>query len=157
MTASPDLLAARFDDLIAAFNTETLDLPDGALHRDCVFRLNGRAYHEHLGWPAGDPLIRLIGCGPAGYRLVVSRLRFALASARIRLDERTLRQDPGGAGRPLLVARGTVSGVLRGTDDRIAAPCGFAIAGASSGAIREIAVTLGDADLELLMAARLRP
>jgi hypothetical protein len=156
MTSRSGPLAARFGDLLAAFNAETLDLPDGVLHKDCVFRLNGRAYDEHLGLPPGDPLTRLIGCGPAGYRLILTRLRFALASSRISLDESTLREDAAGARGPVLVARGTVSGVLRGAANRVSAPCSFTVTGDSSGVIREIAVTLGDADVELLMAARLR-
>jgi hypothetical protein len=155
MSSSSSPLAARFGDLIAAFNTGTLDLPDGALHRDCVFRLNGRAYHEHLGRPPGDPLIRLIGCGPAGYRLILTRLRFALTSAFVAIGPRSIPEDAAAAGGHVLLAPGTVSGLLHGTGDRLVAPCHFAITGEPSGAILEIAVTLGDADVELLMAARL--
>ena len=155
MSSPSSPLAARFGDLIAAFNAATLDLPDGALHRDCVFRLNGRAYHEHLGRPPGDPLIRLIGCGPAGYRLILTRLRFALTSAFVALDPRSVRESATAADGHVLLAHGMVSGLLRGTGDRLVAPCHFTISGEPSGAIRQIAMTLGDADVELLMAARL--
>ena len=54
MPLSTDLLA-----LLSLFNRQKTDLPDGVLHKDCVFRLNGRAYHETLGRPAADPLVRL--------------------------------------------------------------------------------------------------
>ncbi len=59
MPLSSDLLA-----LLTLFNGQKTDLPDGVLHKDCVFRLNGRAYHETLGRPTSDPLVRLVGCGP---------------------------------------------------------------------------------------------
>jgi hypothetical protein len=71
--------------LVSLFNAGKADLPDGALHKNCVFRLNGRAYHEHLGWPPSEPLVRLIGCGPAGYRFLLTALRYALPDAKVTL------------------------------------------------------------------------
>lgn len=147
-------LGSSLSELIALFNAQKTDLPAEALHRNCTFRLNGRAYHETLGRPLDDPLVRLIGCGPAAYRLVVTALRYALAHPRIRLE-------PIDAGRhdgrqASLSARAMLTGTLRGTDQPLRAECALSLNGEANGRIHEIAVTMGDADVELLLAARQR-
>jgi hypothetical protein len=53
-----------------------------------------------------------------------------------------------------LTARATLTGRLRHTRERFTAECGLTVTADQSGSIREIAVTMGDPDVELLLAAR---
>jgi hypothetical protein len=143
-------------ELVALFNRQKTDLPDGVLHKDCVFRLNGRAYHEHLGRSSADPLVRLIGCGPAGYRFVVAALRHAVLEPRVALHEATVRERTVATGADLQ-ARGTLTGQLRGSTSPFSAEFLVEAAADRGGHVSEIAVTLGDPDVERLLAARGRP
>jgi hypothetical protein len=147
-------LASSLSELTRLFNAQKTDLPDGALHRDCVFRLNGRAYHEHLGRPVTDPLIRLIGCGPAGYRLLLGALRYAIAAPELRIHANGVEEGARGQAGPVLAARATLSGSLRTTRQPFSCECSLTVSAEPSGAISEIAVTMGDADVEMLMTAR---
>jgi hypothetical protein len=142
-------------ELITSFNRQKTDLPDGAMHKACVFRLNGLAYHEQLGRPADDPLVRLIGCGPGGYRFILAALRHAVHEPRLAVDEETTAEDRAGDASRLR-ARGRLTGRLRGSGRDISAECLLEVT-ADGDAAREIAVTLGDADLELLREARRQP
>jgi hypothetical protein len=152
MSTSPEHVALLLSQLVALFNRGTIDLPERAVAAACVFRLNGRAYHEHLGRPAADPLVRLIACGPAGYRLLVTRLRYILEDAHVdlRADER--RED--GPDPDTATVRATLSGRVRGLAGARCTECSIRASADDAGSIREIAVTIGDADLEMLMAAR---
>jgi hypothetical protein len=154
MNDSHGPVAGRLADLVTLFNRQTQDLPERALHKDCVFRLNGRAYHEHLGRPASDPLIRLIGCGPAGYRLLLGALRHAAGSPELVVHTEQLCEVMHADRRRTLTARATLTGRLRHSRERLIAECGLTVTADPSGAIREIAVTMGDPDVELLLAAR---
>ena len=154
MTRPPGRLASRLSELIDLFNAQKTDLPDGALHKDCVFRLNGRAYHEHLGRPPDDPLIRLIGCGPAGYRLLLGALRYAGGAPELRLHPNQVAEATRADHGAVLTARATLSGVLRTTHERFISECSVALSAEPSGAISEVAVTMGDADVEMLLIAR---
>jgi hypothetical protein len=149
----PAVLTRHLLALAALFNRQSADLPDGVLRNDCVLRLNGRAYHEHLGRPPTDPLVRLVGCGPAGYRFVVSALRYALGQPRLALDEATVREDVVADGRRLH-AVGRLTGVLRGTAVAFASECALDLSSDPEGRILEIGATAGDADVERIMAAR---
>jgi hypothetical protein len=142
--------------LVSLFNTGKTDLPDGALHRNCVFRLNGRAYHEHLGRAPDDPLVRLVGCGPAGYRFIVTALRYAVSDAKVMLyDDHAVDQRRGKyAVEHTRFAE--LSGVLRGGCEPFHAECELVLREDLHGCIHEIAVTMGDPDVELLLAARRR-
>ena len=142
--------------LVSLFNTGKTDLPDGALHRNCVFRLNGRAYHEHLGRAPDDPLVRLIGCGPAGYRLILTALRYALSDARLRLDDDHAVDHRRGKDAVELTRFAELSGVLRGGREPFRAECELVLREDLHGCIHEIAVTMGDPDVELILAARRR-
>jgi len=150
MPLSTDLLT-----LLSLFNRQKTDLPDGMLHKDCVFRLNGRAYHETLGRPAADPLVRLVGCGPAGYRFIVAALRHAIHEPRASLHEPSLVERIERAGTRVR-ARGTLSGTLRGTPGSVAAEFGLDAQADRTGKVVELAATLGDADVELILDARKR-
>jgi len=140
-------------DLIALFNRQTSDLPDGLLHKDCVFRLNGRAYHEQLGRPAGDPLVRLVGCGAAGYRFILTALRYGMEEPRVTVHEGSIRHGTDAEGSHLDV-RGSLTGTLRGRTGKCTAEFGMEVRADRGGHIREIAATMGDADVELLVRAR---
>jgi hypothetical protein len=146
-------LGAHLTELVSLFNAEKTDLPAGAIDRNCVFRLNGRAYHETLGRPAEDPLVRLIGCGPAAYRLLLTAIRYAVAQPRIVLGPLG---DPSRSrrGASSLTARAVLTGALRGSAVPLRAECALALKGDAHGHVQEIAVTMGDADVELIVAAR---
>ena len=148
-------LASRLTELVGLFNAQTVDVPPRALHKDCVFRLNGRAYHEHLGRPPSDPLVRLIGCGPGGYRLIMNAVRPAARDARVRVHAEDVRETaPGPGGEGTLTTRATLSGQLRVYDAPFSAECSLTLTAGPTGAVREIAVTMGDADVEWLAASR---
>jgi hypothetical protein len=137
-------------------NAGKTDLPDGALHKNCVFRLNGLTYHEHLGRPPDDPLVRLIGCGPAGYRFILTALRYALSAPQVMLyDEHAGERRQGREGVEL-TRRAALSGTLRGDSRAFHAECELVVLEDLHGTIHEIAVTMGDPDVELIMAARRR-
>jgi hypothetical protein len=146
-------LTADVLGLVALFNRQSTDLPDGVLHRNCVFRLNGRAYHEHLGRSPDDPLVRLVGRGPAGYRFIMAALRHAMHEPRVTLDEPSIAERTLDAG-TRLQARGTLSGRLRGAERAFAAEFLIEVIAGSEGRIGEMAATLGDADVEFLLDAR---
>lgn len=148
-------LSAALTELVALFNAQKTDLPRNAIHKDCVFRLNGRAYHETLGRPIDDPLVRLIGCGPGAYRLLLTAIRYAVNEPRLLVrpfDSEEL--QPNGASS--LTIRATLTGELRGSEMPLRAECAIAISGDPQGRVREIAVTMGDADIALITAARRR-
>jgi hypothetical protein len=107
--ASPDPVA-RLDALLALFNRGSLDLPEGALARDAIFRLNGVAYEESLGRSPADPLVRLVARGAGGYRFLAKGLRFAMPDATVTLDAHEV--VPGDKG-CLLRADGWLRGRLR--------------------------------------------
>jgi hypothetical protein len=153
MTSSP--LWTRVLELTALFNQQSADLPNRLLHDDCVFRLNGRAYHEQLGRPASDPLVRLIGRGPAGYRFLLTRLRYAMAHPRLALDEATMQEQEYPDGR-IVNARGTLIGTLRAQEGSVSLPCAVSVRASADGWVHELAVLIGDADVERIMAARYR-
>lgn len=111
MTIPTEVLVERLSSLLALFARGSLDLPDGVMTHDTVFRLNGVAYDESLGRPAHDPIARLAGRGPGGYRFLVKALRFAMPDARIALG--SLVRVPFGAG-CRLAGDGRLSGTLRG-------------------------------------------
>jgi hypothetical protein len=142
--------------LITLFNAGKTDLPDGALHKNCVFRLNGCAYHEHLGRPPDDPIVRLVGCGPAGYRFILTAIRYALSAPKVMLYDEHAADRRHGRDDVELTRRATLSGVLRGGHQPFRAECELVVREDLHGSIREIAVTMGDPDVELIMTARRR-
>lgn len=150
MTTPP--LSDRINDLLSLFNRQTVDLPDRLLHNDCVFRLNGLAYHEHLGRPVSDPIVRLIGCGPAGYRFLLTALRYAVREPQLSVVETGVATRTDGS--QLVSVRGTLTGTLRGETTSSAAACEVSLQASGDGWVHEIAVLMGDADVERLRNAR---
>jgi len=149
-------LTARILELLTLFNRQKTDLPDGLLHADCVFRLNGLAYHEHLGRPPDDPLVRLVGCGPAGYRFLLAAVRHAILEPRVALEQDTVQESGDGAARTL-AARATLTGTLRGHPEASPTTCEITVHTGDDGTVRELSVLMGDADVERLLTARKRP
>jgi hypothetical protein len=154
MPLSP--LAVRVLELVALFNRQTQDLPDGLLDKDCTFTLNGRAYHDHLGRPATDPIVRLVGCGSAGYRFLTTALRYAIATPRVMLDESSLTEAPDADQGQTFASDGVLSGTLRGDVEPCNAAFHLTVKAGAGGTVRQIAVLLGDADCERILAARRR-
>jgi len=150
MTTPP--LLDRVNDLLALFNRQTVDLPDKLVHNDCVFRLNGLAYHEHLGRPVSDPIVRLIGCGPAGYRFLLTALRYAVREPHLAVDETHVATHEDGT--QAVSVRGTLAGTLRAETASSSAALELTLLAAEDGWVHEIAVLMGDADVERLRHAR---
>jgi len=150
MTTPP--LSDRVNDLLTLFNRQTVDLPDRLVHNDCVFRLNGVAYHEHLGRPVSDPIVRLIGCGPAGYRFLLTAIRYAVREPQLAVDETHIAALEDGS--QAVSVRGTLTGTLRGETASSAAALELTLLASEDGWVREIAVLMGDADVERLRHAR---
>jgi hypothetical protein len=136
------------------FNAGKADLPDGALHKNCIFRLNGRAYHEQLGRPPGDSLVRLVGCGPAGYRFILTALRYALPDAHVTLYGQHACERRQGRDALEVSRRAGLTGTLRGGHGAFRAECELTLREDLHGCIHEIAVSMGDPDVELIMTAR---
>jgi hypothetical protein len=154
MSLSP--LSVKVLELVALFNRQKQDLPDGLLDKNCTFTLNGRAYQDHLGRRPGDPLVRLIACGPAGYRFLTTALRYAVETPRITLDESSLTEHDERDGARTIASDGTLTGTLRGDAESSRTSFHLAVRAGSDGVVREIAVLLGDADYERILAARRR-
>jgi hypothetical protein len=153
MSAPPDYLRDLLFQLIALFNQQSSDLPHMAIHKDCVFRLNGVAYHEQLGRPVTDPIVRLIGCGPAAYRLLLTGIRYAVSDPHLAAEPIDDDSD-----RPAHTTGiyASLSGRLRGSDRPFRSMLEIRATATLDGQLRELAVTMGDADVEMLLAARRR-
>lgn len=151
MTSTPDYLHDLLTELVVLFNQQATDLPHMAIHKDCVFRLNGVAYHEQLGRPPSDPLVRLMGCGPAAYRLLLTGVRYAVNAPRLEIVE-TDTDDDRAAHTASIHVR--MTGQLRGTGRAFTTLLQLRAEATMDGQIRELHITMGDADVEMLLAAR---
>lgn len=150
MTPATETLLDRLSALVGLFGRGSLDLPDGLMTRDTVFRLNGMAYDDSLGRP-GDPLVRLVGRGPAGYRFLLKALRFGLPDARlaIRALERTSVDDGC-----RLSGGGRLEGTLRGSAEAFAEDFALRLTYDAAGRITAIDVDLDPAQVARIQAAR---
>ena len=72
------MFQSAIEQLVAAFNRGSLDVPAGLLTPQTVYSLNGRSYESILGGSPDDPLIRLLARGAGGYRSVAKALLYAL-------------------------------------------------------------------------------
>jgi hypothetical protein len=143
-------LLARLQGLLLSFNGGSLDVPDGLIDRRCVFRLNGVAYEESLGRPVSDPLVRLVGRGPAAYRLLVQALWYAVPDAAVSLERvATSQTNCGGLITGCACLRGTLrtGGDLEGAAD-------VALVTDASGAITEMACVVDEQVLHAIEDAR---
>jgi hypothetical protein len=107
MTVPSPPLPARLQTLAQLFSLGELDVPDGLFDRHCTFRLNGRAAEELLGRSPSDPLARLLGRGPGGYRLVAQQVRYAVPDAVVFFEDVLVAGEPRGLATCVLRLQGT--------------------------------------------------
>ena len=151
MSVATTILLDRLSSLVGLFDRGSLDLPDGTLTHDTVFRLNGVAYDSTLGRPADDPLARLVGRGAGGYRFLVKALRFALPDARLAIGalERTS-LDAGCR----LAGGGRLEGTLRGTGEAFATDIDLAFTFDDLGRLRAIDAGMDPEQVARIQTAR---
>lgn len=151
MSVGTSLLLDRLSALVGLFDDGSLDLPDGLITHETVYRLNGVAYDATLGRPAGDPLARLVGRGAAGYRFLVKALRFAVPDARLVVGalERTP-QDDGCR----LTGSGRLHGTLRGSGQAVASDADLSFTFDAHGRLIAIDVSVSPEDVARILAAR---
>jgi hypothetical protein len=151
VTVPTDTLVERLSGLLALFERGSLDLPEGVLTHDTVFRLNGMAYDESLGRPAHDPIARLAGRGAGGYRFLLKALRFAMPDARLSLG--ALERVPFGSG-CRLSGDGRLGGTLRGRGGPFDELFHAAFTFDDAGRLSAIEARLAPAALARIQAAR---
>ena len=144
---TPGEFMGRVTEWVAAFNRSSLDLPDGALHKDAVFRLNGRAYEDTLGRPATDPLVRLVARGPGGYRLLVKALQYALTAPEIALRDFEIRHG-------LATGHVDLTGQLRDSGEAWVGTADLVMTVDIDGRVTEIAVQMDPVHVARLQRAR---
>ena len=144
---TPGEFVGRVAEWVAAFNRGSLDLPDGVLHRDAVFRLNGLAYDDTLGRPNTDPLVRLVARGPGGYRLLVKALQYTLTSPDIALRNFEIRHG-------LATGHIDLSGHLRDTGEAWVGNADVAMTVDIDGRVTEIAIQMDEDRVARLLRAR---
>lgn len=144
---TPGEFVDRVVDWVATFNRGSLDLPDGILHRDAVFRLNGRAYEDTLGRPATDPLVRLVARGPGGYRLLVKALQFTLTAPEIALRDFEIRYG-------LATGHIDLSGTLRDTGEAWLGNADLVMTVDVDGRVTEMAIQMQEKAVARLLRAR---
>jgi hypothetical protein len=150
VSADTTLLIDRLSALVALFGRGSLDLPDGALTPNTVYRLNGVAYDETLGRP-NDPLARLVGRGPGGYRFLLKALRFALPDARLAIGALDRTPTDGGC---RLAGVGHLEGTLRGSGGAFGEDVGLAFSFDDAGRLIAIDAELAAPQVARLQAAR---
>jgi hypothetical protein len=151
VSVGTSLLLDRLSALVGLFDDGSLDLPDGLITHETVYRLNGVAYDATLGRPAGDPLARLVGRGAAGYRFLIKALRFALPDARLAVGalERTT-VDAGCR----LTGGGRLRGTLRGSGETLVSDADLAFTFDAHGRLVAIDAGLAPEDVARILAAR---
>jgi hypothetical protein len=151
VSVATTILLDRLSALVELFNRGSLDLPDGVLTHDTAFSLNGVAYDAALGRPVNDPLARLVGRGPGGYRFLLKALRFALRDAQLTIGalERTS-LDTGCR----LAGGGQLGGTLRGASEAFSADVGLAFTFDDIGRLVAIDTQLDAIAMASIQAAR---
>ena len=151
MSVATTILLDRLSSLVAFFGRGSLDLPDGTLTHDTVFRLNGVAYDNTLGRPVNDPLARLVGRGAGGYRFLVKALRFALPDARLEIGALVRTSLDTGC---RLAGSGRLEGTLRDTGEAFAADVDLAFTFDDIGRLSAIDASLDPAQVARIQTAR---
>ncbi|AMY11054.1 hypothetical protein LuPra_04299 [Luteitalea pratensis] len=144
---TPREFVGRMTEWVDAFNRGSLDLPDGILHKDAVFRLNGRAYEDTLGRPPTDPLVRLVARGPGGYRLLVKALQYTLTAPGIAVRDFEIRHGLG-------TGHIDLTGRLRDTGEGWVSNADLAMTVDVDGHVTEIAIQMDPDDVARLLQAR---
>ncbi|MEO8678577.1 MAG: hypothetical protein ABI665_06000 [Vicinamibacterales bacterium] len=135
-------MIARLDELIALFNAQAMDLPDGLFDRKTQFVLNGAPFETLLGQPPDDPLVLMLTRGPAGYRFMTKALQHAVPDAKIERGEGM---------------RFWLSGHLRGTGEAINTVIEIVLRIAPAGWVEVAEAIVEDGALDKLRAARVLP
>ena len=149
--ATAQTLTPVIDQVIALFNRQAMDLPDGFFDRRTQFLLNGAPFETLLGQPPADPLVLMLTRGPAGYRFMSKALQHALIHATVDRGD-IVATDPG-----LLSTQLWLSGTLRGTGEALNAVVGVTLKLGATGTVESAEATVSRADLDKLRAARLEP
>lgn len=144
---TPGEFVGRVAEWVAAFNRGSLDLPDGMLHKDAVFRLNGRAYDDTFGRPTTDPLVRLVARGPGGYRLLVKALQYTLTAPEIALRNFEIRHG-------LATGHIDLTGRLRDTAEAWVSNADVAMTVDIDGHVTELAIQMDTDRVARLQQAR---
>jgi hypothetical protein len=139
MSRAPVQLAAKLVRLLTSFHRASLDVPDGLFARDCVFRLNGISYQQALGRPDGDPLGRMLGRGPAAYRLLAQRIRYLMPDATVCVEDLQGEESPG-----LVTGIGSLTGTPRGCSAPVVTSFDVAFVTDRGGQIVEVGIQGGD-------------
>lgn len=140
-------LPARVAHWVATFNRGSLDLPDGVLHRNATFRLNGTAYEDTMGRPASDPLLRLVSRGPGGYRLLARALQYALRQPEVAVRNFDIRHG-------LATGHVDLSGQLRDTGEAWTTSADLALTVNVEGQVTELSFQMSSSSLARLQRAR---
>ncbi|HQZ37403.1 MAG TPA: hypothetical protein PLH72_00080 [Vicinamibacterales bacterium] len=146
-------LIALIDQLVALFNRQSLDLPDGLFDRHSHLRLNGTPFEHMLGRPPGDPLVLLMTRGPAGYRFAVKALQHAVPDAHVERGEVEPGPDTGEAAWTVPL---WLSGHLRSIGEPVDAVLRVRVVVSPGGSLAQADVAIDDAPLRRLREARLR-
>ena len=141
------------DELVALFNRQSMDLPDGLFNRQTQFVLNGIPFEERLGRSASDPLVLMLTRGPAGYRFAAKAVQHAVTGATLQRGELS-RQAEGAEA--LVTGQAWLSGRLRGTTEAVEILIDLSLEFRGDTAVR-VAATLAEDDLARLRTARERP
>ena len=137
------------DELIAAFNRGSLDVPANFFTARTTFTLNQRPYESLLGGSPDDPLIRLLARGAAGYRTAAKALQYALTSPTIIIESFT---DAGASGSHVASLR--VEGRWRDTGEPFSGLATLRLGGAGS-ELASVDVLCAEEYLARIAASRL--
>lgn len=150
--AAPEGLTAAIDQVIALFNAQKMDLPDGFFARGAQFLINDAPFETLLGQPPADPLVLMLTRGPAGFRFTAKTLQHALTDARLERGELVTDGDPFKVMIPLWL-----SGTLRGTGEALNAVVDVTLRLTADGQVERAAAVMDAATLDKLRHARLQP
>jgi hypothetical protein len=151
VSVATTILLDRLSGLVGLFDRGSLDLPDGTLTHDTVFRLNGVAYDAALGRPPDDPLVRLVGRGPGGYRFLLKALRFGLPDGRLAIGVLERTSLDGGC---RLAGHSRLEGTLRGSGEAFAADVALAFTFDDVGRLTAIDTSMDPLQVARIQAAR---
>jgi hypothetical protein len=147
---TPAEFVARIAEWVAYVNRGSLDLPDGLLHRQASFRLNGVAYEDIMGRPVSDPLVRLVARGQGAYRLLLTAMRYALTAPEVAVRDIDV-------SRGLATAHVDLTGTLRDTGEPLTTSCDLALVVDVDGHITEMGVQMDPTAVARIQRARSAP
>ncbi len=150
--AAAEALTAAIDRVIALFNAQAMDLPDGFFDRKTQFVLNGSPFETLLGQSPGDPLVLMLARGPAGYRFAAKALQHAMPDAKIERGDVVTDGDPF-----KIQLKLWLSGTLRGTGEPLNTVVAMTLKLSAAGPVEVGEVSVDAEALAKLREARVRP